>query len=142
MDYRQWRFEMRPLLFALIVVLVLLTLPACDSLSDNSPANSSYTQEELDQAYERGFSEGKAAVYSIGYTEGKDEGEKIGYEKGYGNCQHRIDEVRPKFYNEGYEAGLRALSDSDIHNLGYREGYDEGYDDGYHDGRLGIEKQN
>ena len=77
----------------------------------------SYTQEDLDAAYEVGHAEG----YDAGLAElesAKQGAEKLGYDKGY---------------NSGYEAGY------DIGKKeGRTEGYDSGYQVGYEDGESAL----
>jgi len=85
----------------------------------------SYTQEDLDAAYEtghaEGYDDGSHAGYKVGYTEGCDTGKAEGYEAG-------SLEGYKVGYAEGKDAGLAELESAKqgAEKLGYDKGYKDG----------------
>lgn len=103
-----------------IAILLISSVVGC---------GESYTQEDLDTAYEAGHAEGydagSHAGYKLGYAEGKgaglaelesaiQEAEKIGYERG-----------DAAGYDKGYEDGYRTGEDVG-HDKGYQAGLEYG----------------
>ena len=74
-----------------------------------------HTDEEMEEAYDSGYTNG----YNSGYTSGKTEGYQSGYTAGYNSGS-------TDGYNSGYSNG---------YNSGYDSGYTNGYTSGYTDGQ-------
>ena len=74
-----------------------------------------HTDEEMEEAYNSGYTNG----YNSGYTSGKTEGYQSGYTAGYNSGS-------TDGYNSGYSNG---------YNSGYDSGYTNGYTSGYTDGQ-------
>jgi len=85
------------------------------TITVNTPG---YSEEEMEESFESGYTEG--------YDEGFASGETQGYTEGY-------DSGSTDGYNTGYETGYtEGFASGETH--GYNEGYESGNTDGYHSG--------
>ena len=105
------------------------------NLNVNIP-QTGHTDEEMEQAYESGYTSG----YSIGYVSGRTEGYQSGYTAGYDNgydVGYSSGNTDGKVigYESGYTDGYSSGS-TDGYNSGYTNGYDSGYTNGYSSGET------
>lgn len=103
------------------------------TVSVNVP-QTGYTQQDLDNAYASGktdgYDSGYTEGYNGGYTDGYNQGTADGYQTGYA-------EGEEAGYQTGYSAGEEAGYHSgytDGYQSGYTRGTGEGYQSGYTDG--------
>lgn len=105
------------------------------SVSVNVP-QTGYTQQDLDNAYASGktdgYDSGYTEGYNGGYTDGYNQGTADGYQTGYA-------EGEEAGYQTGYSAGEEAGYQSgytDGYQSGYTRGTGEGYQSGYTEGEA------
>lgn len=108
------------------------------TVSVNVP-QTGYTQQDLDNAYASGktdgYDSGYTEGYNGGYTDGYNQGTADGYQTGYA-------EGEEAGYQTGYSAGEEAGYHSgytDGYQSGYTRGTTDGYNSGYTDGLAACE---
>lgn len=95
---------MKKLLLILLCLSLLFSLTAC------------YSEQDIENSYNKGYDKGKSAGYDEGYYDGYDAAYYDGYDDGNSSS-----------YDDGFLAG---------YDEGYDDGHSDGYDDGYEAGQA------